>query len=50
MMTPFHENDGFDLTNEWVNIPNMMRLYELETKIDCNIFEEILDKSYLLIG
>ena len=49
MMTSFHKNGGFDLTKEWTNISGMVRLYELETKIDCNMFGEILDKSYLLI-
>ena len=50
MMTPFHINDGSDLTNEWANIPGMVRLHELEIEVGYNIFEKILDKSYLLIS
>ena len=37
-MTALHPlvNDGFDLTKEWANIPNMVRLHELETEVGYN--------------
>ena len=50
MMASFRMNSGFDLTKEWANIPDMMRLHELEIEIGCNMFGKILDKSCLLIG
>ena len=50
MMTSFHKNGGSNLTKEWANIFDTVRFYELETKVGCNVFEKILDKSCPLIG
>ena len=49
IMAPFHANNGSDLTKEWINILDTVRLHELEIGVGYNIVKKILDKSYLLI-
>ena len=50
MMDLFRANGGSDLTKEWTNISDTVRLHELETEDGCNMFKKILDKSYPLIN